>query len=263
MWEWIKSFLSDFAAEIAVLVVTSIFGAILLWYRRIRGKYKFALRLSEMGISNIFADRNDYARYRGTPDLPSYVSSAKRRIVIVGHWMAQGTEIQGVAEAIANLVKSPKRISVDIALVNPRGTNIPSFANYLGLSENETIFRVEQSLSKLNQARLTLSDEEKGRMRLFVYDTFPVASVVMLDPDEVDGRIQVDMKLFKQSRQNSFSFEVQGDTPLYRRIRDSWYGVIQNAQQFDPITLTTTMNALCPADLTEQEPRRSQGHTVD
>lgn len=232
--EWIKNFLSDFAAEISIVALSFVSGYLLFLYRRVRGKYKLALRLSEIGVSNIYADRNDYVRYRDAADFSSFLSLANRRIIIVGHWMAQGTETQGIAEAIAGLVKSPKRLAIDIALVNPKSSIIPSFAHYLGLSETETAFRIEQSLIKLHQAKSTLNDEEKGRMRLLVYNTFPVASVIMLDPDETEGRIQIDIKLFKQPRQNSFTFEVRGNTPLYERFRESWYSFIQEAEVFDP-----------------------------
>lgn len=233
MLEWIKSVLSELTVAAISAAITAAGTWIFLQYRRRRGRSKLALRLRETGISNIYASRDDYVRYRDAGDLPSFLSLAKKSVTIIGHWMAQGTEIQGVAESIAALVLPPKRLKVEIALVNPRSAIVPALAQYLGLSEAETTSRIEQSLMKLHLARLRLGDEERKRMRLLVYDTLPVASIIMLDPDEASGRIQVDVKLFKQPRQHSFTFEVRGSTPLYSRFRESWGHIVQGAEVFD------------------------------
>ncbi len=80
-----------------------------------------------------------------------------------------------------------------------------------------------------------LSPDEKKRFRIKVYDAIPIASVIMLDSEEKNGRTQIDIKPYKAPRQNSFTFELSGrGHSLYDVCTSAWTKLLDEAEDFDP-----------------------------
>lgn len=197
--------------------------------------FSFGRRIRRSGISNFYSSREEYALYRGATRLRDYLALAKKTINIAAYWMAYGTEMENIASFVAQMTKSPKSVKVTIATVDPTGSYIDPLAKYLDMSRDELVLRICASLAKLWEARESLSDEEKQKFSLKVYDTVPIASVIMLDVADPTGRIQIDLKPYKAARQNSFSIELQGeDTHLFRVCRKAWTQLLEDAEAFDP-----------------------------
>lgn len=190
-------------------------------------------RLEESGFTNFFASRADYVRYRG--DLIDYLSLAKTSVRVAGYWFAHGTEMAGLADAIADLVRPPKNLQITIAVIDPNACYLDELARYLDMEPDEVRSRVQMSLKRLWAARGLLSKPEQERFALKVYDTIPIASVIMVDPEEPDGRLQIDLKPYKVPRSQSFAFELSGPNgDLYVRCRNSWMRLLDESPKFDP-----------------------------
>src|SRR5438128_7616159 len=105
---------------------------------------------------------------------------------------------------MATLVKSPRKMEITIAIIDPTAGYIDTLASYLGMTCKELVLRVQSSLYKLHKAREGLTGAEKARFRLKVYNTIPIASVIILDAEGNNGRVQIDIKSYRVPRYHSF-----------------------------------------------------------
>jgi len=149
-------------------IIATIIISFLAWSRGLlsfslgvlRSSFLLQKRLKQAGFTNFYASRLDYAKYRGAPRLVDYLGTAKKRIEVAGYWMAHGNEAEGIAEEIANFVKSPRSLEVTISIIDPKSSYIDALANYLNLTTDELTLRIKSTLSNLNLAKERLSEEE-------------------------------------------------------------------------------------------------------
>jgi len=192
-------------------------------------------RIRDSGITNLYTSRDDFAKYRDAPKLIDYLNLAEKEIYICAYWMAHGTEMEGIHEKIARLTKPPKKLEIKIALINPKSLYIESLAKYLNIDAEEVKQRISKSLIKLVQEKEKLAPDEKSRLTLKVYDAFPIASLIMLDPHYSNCRLQFEIKTYKRARHYSFSFELRNETTqLFQLCSEAWLELINDAEDFNP-----------------------------
>lgn len=192
-------------------------------------------RIEAAGITNFYASRDDYYRYRGAPQLLDYLSLATKSIRIAAYWMSHGIEMEGIAQSLAKMAKPPRNLDITIAIIDPTAPYIPALASFLNMSARELIFRAQLSLSKLWEARENLLPEERTRFKIKVYSSVPIASVIILDAEQPDGRLQLDFKAYKVPRHFSFAFELRNrGRYLFDLCRDAWTRLLDEAEDLDP-----------------------------
>ncbi len=236
----------DWWIQLLIGVGATVTGALILsfvpptrsWVRTIVRRQKLNRRIEKVGISNFYTSRDDYAFYRSAPKLVDYLSLANREIYVCAHWMAHGTEMEGIANEIAQLTKPPKRLKITIAIVSPTNPSIPSLADFLNMDRNELERRIRKSLDRLQEEKNKLAEEEKRRFVIKTYDSLPVASVIMLDPKDPECRLQFDVKAYRKARQYSFGFEVRNkDAYLLKLLSSSWLELIENSEEYNPASV--------------------------
>lgn len=191
-------------------------------------------RLSTIGLRKFYTSRDDYSKYRGAGNLQEYLRRAKKTIHIVAYWLSHGNEMEGIAEELVTLIHSNSALTVTVAIISPTSPSRESLASYLDVKVEELTSRIQSSLEKLAGAREKLSPKEKMRFALKVYDTLPAASTIMLDANEPNGKIQVDLKLYKTARQFSIGFEVErGEDGFYDRLREATLQSLDDATDFN------------------------------
>lgn len=192
-------------------------------------------RIRDSGITNVYTSRDDFAKYREAPKLIDYLNLAEKEIYICAYWMAHGTEMEGIDEKIARLTKPPKKLNINIAIINPKSLYLESLANYLNIDTEEVRQRISKSLKKLFDEKEKLAPDEKARFTIKVYDAFPIASVIMLDPYHSNCRLQFEIKPYKKARHYSFSFELRNEiSQLYQLCSEAWLELIKDAEEFNP-----------------------------
>jgi hypothetical protein len=192
-------------------------------------------RARAAGLSNFYGSRTDYTRYRGAPRLTDYLATARHTIMVAGYWMAHGNEAENVAASLAQLLDNRRELSATIAIIDPTSPHLSQLADYLGLPEAEVRDRIVASLRSLHFARLSASADAQKRFDLRVYRDLPMASVILLDVESDEGRVQLDFKAFRAPRDSSFGLELRGpNSPLYGVCRDAWSDLIARAAAFDP-----------------------------
>jgi len=228
-------------------VVATLIGAFLLylwavsrgWFAANLSRWRHNLavgkRFRNAGLSNFYASRADFARFRNAASLIDYLRTAKYSIAVAAYWMAQGNEAEGIASDIADLALRPYERTVTIAVIDPTGPCIPELSHYLDIPQDDLVRRIQSSLSNLHIAWTRLGPDERNRLTIKVYKTIPVASVIILDGNLPDGRIQVDIKPYRVARNNSFSFELTGPGHvLYDLCFKAWDGLIAEAEVLNP-----------------------------
>jgi hypothetical protein len=191
-------------------------------------------RIEGAGISNFYQTRADFALYRSATRLSDYLDSARHTIGFAAYWMAHGIDMEDVASELARLASDTRRVTIVVAVLDPTAAYLESLGDYLGMSAAEIRSRAQYSLFKLHAARERLDTRSKARFRIKVYTAMPIASVILLDAGQPDGRLQIDFKAYKTPRNQSFSFELRGDNkPLYALLKSSSQRLLDESPDFD------------------------------
>ena len=239
MFEALKDIAINVIGSILFTVLAITFaesrGWITIRWRRFTSGRKLFHRIQEAGIVNFYASRADYTMYRGAPNLADYLRCAKRSIRVAGYWMAHGIEMEGVTAALDELTRASPPRDITIALINPRASYVHALSGYLGLQQEEVVARTKASLSKLWDLREHMTPAQKARFRIKVYETVPIASVILLDAEESYGRLQIEIKPYKSPRTASFALEL-GDRghELYDTCANAWLQLIDDSPDMNP-----------------------------
>lgn len=192
--------------------------------------------MQNAGLSNFYASRADYAKYRKAPKLGDYFNLATGQVLVSAYWMAQGVEMEGVVGEIEKLMRGPNQVSFSIIIIDPTAGYIDALARHLDVERGYLISRVQGTLSSLRDLHSRLSPDEQLRLQILVHRTVPMASLVALDLEAENGRIQIDIKPYRTARQDSISFEVSGrNRHLYEILRTSTKRLVADAMPFDPV----------------------------
>jgi hypothetical protein len=193
--------------------------------------HKFNVVAQYAGVRNLYTSRADYAKFRGSTELRAYLGGARRSIDIVAYWLSHGIELEGVSRALAEMITENQELIVCVAIISPSSPSLAGLASYLGMRDSDLVQRIQASLDELIATRQSLPKELSDRLVLKVYNTLPVASVIMLDVEEHDGRIQLDFKLYKTARQHSLGIEVvDSSSGLYKRVAYATKQLISEAE---------------------------------
>ena len=202
--------------------------------RPVISQWELMSRIQRLGVTNFYGSRSDYVTHRGAPRLTDYLSSADSSIKVAAYWMAHGNEAEAIAVPIAKLAEEKRALQIQIAVISPKSPVLSSLAEYLDVDLDDLRGRIRSSLRNLDRAREELSTHAKTRYSILVYDSLPIASVIMLDTDQPGGRIQIDIKPYRAPRDSSFGLELSGQGhPLYDVCLKAWTELMTSAVPFD------------------------------
>ncbi len=197
-------------------------------------RIQVAQRIYRAGMSNFFASRDDYTKYRKKSRQFEYLTQAKKSIHVISLWMAYGTEAEDVPKQLAKFVSENKDVSITLAVINPKVNFLDELDDYLDIKPGSSKTRIQLTLGKMSAARKTLGVAEQNRFNIRVYNVLPTVSLIALDMNEKNGVIQADMKLYKASRQNSYGLEFCGqETPLFKLFKSTVEEILKKSEEFD------------------------------
>lgn len=200
---------------------------------RTRRQWSMARRLDRIGMTNFFASRADYVRYRPPGSIVDYLGNAKSRIDIAAFWMGHGNEAESTPKQIVAMLAGKPALSVRIAMIDPDGEHVASVSDYLGIPLQELKSRLVASLGNLTSARDSAPKSVQDRLSILTYTHMPAASVIMLDYGSGNGaRIQLDFKPFRRPRSESFAFELTAPSPLYTTCSEAWITLLDEAKPY-------------------------------
>jgi hypothetical protein len=186
--------------------------------------------------------RSDYYKYRdGSGSLREYLALAGQSIDIVSISLnvtqAEGDLISLFSQKI---LESPT-FRVRISLLAPSCAIVAHLAKSLGLESDDLRKEIEDTLRQLERCKAGLASTCRDRLEIYVHETLPIGSAILLDALPDSGRIQVETKLYQAPRTESFGFETVGPSAFYKRNFTAWHRV------FDDSYVWTEQNPLTPA----------------
>lgn len=125
---------------------------------------------------------------------------------------------------------SNKAFIVTVSLINFNNRALVEIAaESLNISYNNLREQIVNMLKDLFDCYEQLTKQEQSRFRILVHNCFPMGSVIMLDATETSGIIQIETKLYKTSRNESFGFQITKKSPFAKRNYIAWQRIIQDS----------------------------------
>jgi hypothetical protein len=210
----------------------SIFAAFIIWFLARTGRAVFlfgeshllAARLRRNGVTKFHFSRDDYDSL-----LPTYLSQANHSIQMVSISL-------GLTHSEGDLLSFFRRriqatdFRITISLLDPTSEVIKIAALSLGVTTNLLKREIVEMLRGLISLRESLSQEHKARLQIFVHDTLPMGSAILIDAQPTSGKIQIETKLYRAPRIESFGYEIVGPSPFYKRNYTAWTRVIEDSE---------------------------------
>lgn len=223
------------AGSIVAVIVIRQFEAGRSLLRRLFGlRYKVASILAEGGIQRMTLSRADYHRYRvGSGTLREYLATARNTIDIVSISL-NVTQAEGALISLfEQKIGESDDFIVRITLLNPSSPVVPLLAKSLDIQPNELEQEIRDTLRQLTACRDRLPNDARRRLTVMIHDTLPIGSAILLDATRDGGRIQLETKLYRAPRTESFGFEVVGPTDFYRRNYTAWQRVFRDSVEWE------------------------------
>jgi hypothetical protein len=184
--------------------------------------YRLAIRLRREGIIAFQFTREDY-RER----LPTFLSYADHSIAIVSISLRLTSDEGELLQLFKNRIAERSDFRISISLIAPKSPAAALAAASLNVTGDHLVNEeIRPMLRKLVGIRNDLPESDRPRLRILVHNFFPMGSAILLDADPTQGRIQVETKLFRAPRIESFGYEVVGSSPFYSRNYRAWMRVI-------------------------------------
>jgi len=233
--------------------ISSLLAALIVYHfaagRRFLGYiFRLPLNLAAVlargGIQRLTLSRADYHQYRvGAGMLRDYLATAKHNIDIISVSLnvtqAEGSLISFFEKKIGE----NEDFCVRVTLLNPSSPVVPLLTKSLDLAPGELEGEIRSTLRQLERCKSKLSGSAARRLIIYIHDTLPIGSAILLDATPESGRIQVETKLYRAPRTESFGFEVVGPSPFYSRNYTAWNKVFLDSVEWqEPLALPTYSN---------------------
>jgi len=225
---------TSLVATVLFLVILQIKTRSVLSFEVFMAFWRLARRLRDNGVSNFFASRADYARYRPQGAISEYIETTHRELIYVGFWLAQGIEINNIKAIIPKLLR--ENCLVEFVFLSPDFVAMDQLAEYLGVSPKTIRARVMDALESMVHLRNSLPPELSGRFILKVHKQLITSSAFVFDHGTPKAKTLIDIKLFGLGRERTFGIELRAtkspDT-LYAHITRSFMDIRKTAQVWE------------------------------
>jgi len=236
MWKEILGGSSGFL----ITAMASTLGGAALWMvppirrgvSRFARALPLALRLRRGGISRFQLERSDYHGRGGGGSLPTYLDGAETSIGIVSISLALTNQEGRLVKLLRRKVAANDDFRVTISLLNPHSTITGAVAAALDMSELALRAEILDTLKQLSDGREAMTHDQGRRFRILVHDLQPMASAILLDATPTTGLIQVETKLYRARRTESFGFEVRAPSSFYGRNFTAWNAVFDDSREW-------------------------------
>jgi hypothetical protein len=194
-----------------------------------------AIVLARGGIRRMTLSRADYRARVGSGVLRDYLATATNAIDIVSVSLNVTQAENSLISFFEQKINENENFCVRITLLNPLSPVIPILAKSLDLEPKELEDEIRDTLRQLERCKSKLVGNAIRRLMIYVHDTLPIGSAILLDATPETGRIQVETKLYRAPRTESFGFEVAGPSPFYKRNFTAWSKVFLDSNEWQEV----------------------------
>ncbi len=187
----------------------------------------FHIRIIKSGFINFFPNRDSYTKDRGI-SLEEYLTSINSDLIYIGHWLSASIEQRNTFEALKEILKSGKSITlIFLSKDLPEHLEI-EYAKFFGNDIKEFKNEINSGWATLLKWHSNLGTDEKSKIFILEHKNMICHSAFLLDSQSDKGKILIDQKIWGLKRKNSFGFELskfnkrkKADKDLYERYYDS------------------------------------------
>lgn len=222
-------------AIVGALVAIPILTFLIFGRRALYLRYRLADTLARAGMRRFSLHRDDYRAQAGRSlSLRSYLETAADSIEIISISMNVTQAEHSLIELFLERIRSRPNFTVRVSLLNPESPAVGGIAGGLLSKPSELADAITDMLRQLTDARDTLAPADQHRLAILVHNTLTFGSAILLDATKDRGAIQVETKLYKAPRSESFGFEVVGPSPFYTRNFTAWHEVLRDSTPWSP-----------------------------
>lgn len=223
--------------NLVLSILGSIVAAIVVWHYRkklIKKKkfdehnkmlIKLGTRFFEEGLVEYHFSRDDY-----NERLSTFLDRATTSISIVSLSLKIAHEEGKITEIFRKKLVYNQAFIITISLINPNNQALVKIvADALDIPYDKLRNEIVDMLKDLFDCYEQFPKQEQSRFKILVHDCFPMGSVIMLDATETSGVIQIETKLYKAPRNESFGFQIARETTFFKRNYIAWQKIIQDS----------------------------------
>lgn len=213
------------AGSILAVAILAIFGRTKLAFVIFGRRFKLAEVLRRGGITKLHLSRDDYGR-----TLRTYLAQAKHSIRIVSVSLKVTHDEGDLIDLFRTRLAENQAFRITISLLAPSSTAASCAAASLNIGAAELKSEITAMLAHLMELKNSLPAGQRERIEVTVHESFPMGSAILLDADPERGIIQIETKLHRSPRSESFGFEITGPSEFYKRHYRAWMRVCDESR---------------------------------
>ena len=193
--------------------------------------------LKQAGVSGFYPDRDHY-RKRGTTSesISGYINSATSSLIIVSISFITARDYEGTLDTIKHKLNNQGiNFQVSISLLNPeKNYLLDSLSQNFGKDRSELRNDIRKGLNQLIQFRNGLSQNAKERFNIYLHNTIPFASAIIIDEFKTNAKIQLETKSYQAPYNKSLAIEVmpiQEKGSLFETLLISYKKLLEDADK--------------------------------
>jgi hypothetical protein len=198
------------------LIISSIFVVIVgLWSYVKRSSilgfvfgFGFMMRMRRSGFNNFYCNRGEYAVARKEKSLEDYMLRAKRHLMYVGFYLAQGTDHSRLDSTIKKLLGQGCTVEIVLMHEDVDPDVMHALEEYLGTATGTLRARLAHGFRHFTELRTTLSKDQQGRLIVKRHQKMITSSAFLFDQADREGSILVDSKIWGSGRDKSYGMEL-------------------------------------------------------
>ena len=152
--------------------------------------------------------------------------------------LSTGVTMDGVLDVLRQKLDiDGSTFRVSISLLNPFARHLmQSLAPTLSVEPNELARSIKEALKRLVKVKHSLPDHAQKRFTIRVHNTIPLGSAILIDHEGLNGRIQIETKVYKAPFRQSFAFEVAptGSSGFYDTLAKGYVGLAADGLEVTP-----------------------------
>ena len=193
-----------------------------------------AERIRQEGVSCLHLSREDYQPSRGgTGSLSNYLNLSTTSIQMISVSLRVTNDENDLVKLFEKKLNSEASFKVAVSLLDPVSPAAGCIAASLGLDSDAMREEIFTMLDKLIYLKARMHEDSRKRLRVMIHETLPMGSAIMLDATPNSGRIQVETKLYRSPRSESFGYEVLAPSPFFSRNYEAWEKLVSDSREVD------------------------------
>lgn len=187
-------------------------------------------------LTRFTPSRKFYGVFReGRESITGYASSARHELILVGVNFMTGDTIEHMTDTFrAMLSRQEGSPNVSVSLLNPsRAGLMEALSGNMQISPEELRLSISNVLARLKTFRASLVTEQADCFKIFVHNTLPSASAIMIDAGRPEGVIQLETNVYRAPGIESYGFEIGSGSEFYDKVNRAYRLLIHDGERIE------------------------------